>query len=571
MNRIFYAMILVAFVVAAYLTLTDPAVPLSAEARTTLVSEVDAQLAAGTGPDGVATFVVAQLQATGDAANPPTDPVGQIAHSGSLTQPLDRALASALSASDAPLSGASVVRTLEQLGRFTFGEASAIKRFNDGLFDMAKAAVVSIVIPLVGAMAFFLGLMKVAEEAGAMKIIAKLLRPLMVVLFPDVPPNHPAMSAMILNMAANALGLGNAATPFGIKAMQELDSLNPHKGTATNAMCLFLAINTSAISLLPTGVIAIRETLGSTNAAGILPTTLMATILSTTTAILAAKLYQRFTVVEVPAPDGAGELPDLSTEELPTEEISRHSDEEPPAILAEDVLVEGRPVDELPEASAQPQPEPQPEPEASDDDDAYPLWVSGLALLSLLGLVPVTVVYGSVIGPWIVPLMVVGFTSFGAARGVAVYEVFVQGAKEGWEVAVRIIPFLVAILAAVGMLRGSGAIDLFVEAVGGATMAVGLPAEALPMALLRPLSGSGAYGVMMATLEEHGPDSYIGYVVSTLQGSTETTFYVLAVYFGAVQVQRIRHGMAAALTADVMGVVGAVLACSLYFSLNGLW
>ncbi|HHO53952.1 MAG TPA: spore maturation protein [Deltaproteobacteria bacterium] len=423
---------------------------------------------------------------------------------------------------------------------------------------MAKAAVVSIVIPLIGAMAFFLGLMKVAEEAGAMKIIAKLLRPLMVVLFPDVPPNHPAMSAMILNMAANALGLGNAATPFGIKAMQELDTLNPHKGTATDAMCLFLAINTSSVTLLPTGVIAIRETLGSTNAAGILPTTLVATILSTTTAITAAKLYQRFTVVEA---SGESRLPELPTEELPTEEISRHGDEQT-AVLAEDVLVESRPTDEP--AERQPEAEP-------SDDEAYPLWVSALALLSLIALVPVTVVYGSAIGPWIVPLMVVGFTSFGVARGVAVYEVFVQGAKEGWEVAVRIIPFLVAILAAVGMLRGSGAIDLFVEAVGSATMAVGLPAEALPMALLRPLSGSGAYGVMMATLEEHGPDSYIGYVVSTLQGSTETTFYVIAVYFGAVQVQRIRHGMAAALTADLMGVIGAVLACSLYFSLNDLW
>ncbi len=557
MNRIFYAMILVAFVVAAYLTLSDPAVSLSTEARAALVSEIDSELSEGWDPGAIAAFVVERIEAVGEAARPPIDLVGQIEHSGSLAEPLDQALASALPA-DAPLTAEGIVHTLERLGRFTFGESSAIKRFNDGLFDMAKAAVVSIVIPLIGAMAFFLGLMKVAEEAGAMKIIAKLLRPLMVVLFPDVPPNHPAMSAMILNMAANALGLGNAATPFGIKAMQELDTLNPHKGTATDAMCLFLAINTSSVTLLPTGVIAIRETLGSTNAAGILPTTLVATILSTTTAITAAKLYQRFTVVEA---SGESRLPELPTEELPTEEISRHGDEQT-AVLAEDVLVESRPTDEP--AERQPEAEP-------SDDEAYPLWVSALALLSLIALVPVTVVYGSAIGPWIVPLMVVGFTSFGVARGVAVYEVFVQGAKEGWEVAVRIIPFLVAILAAVGMLRGSGAIDLFVEAVGSATMAVGLPAEALPMALLRPLSGSGAYGVMMATLEEHGPDSYIGYVVSTLQGSTETTFYVIAVYFGAVQVQRIRHGMAAALTADLMGVIGAVLACSLYFSLNDLW
>ncbi len=393
--------------------------------------------------------------------------------------------------------------------------------FTAGLFDMAKAAVMSIVLPLIGAMAFFLGLMKVAEAAGLMTVIAKLLRPIMVLLFPSVPAAHPAMSAMILNMAANALGLGNAATPFGIKAMQELDRLNPEKGTATNAMCLFLAINTSSVTLLPTGVIAIRETLGSDMSAAILPTTLMATILSTTGAITAAKILQRFS----PAPTGAVVADDPSTE-------------------ADRTHVES--------------------------SGAYPLWVSLLAIGTLVAMVPVSIVYGQVVGMWLVPLLVVGFIGYGAFRGVAVYEVFVEGAKEGYEIAVRIIPYLVAILAAVGMLRGSGAIDGFVRLVGPYTMMVGMPAEALPMALLRPLSGSGAYGVMMATLEQHGPDSYIGFIVSTLQGSTETTFYVIAVYFGAVQVKRIRHAMAAALTADVIGIAAAVAACALYFSLNGL-
>ncbi|MFT5680728.1 MAG: spore maturation protein SpmA/spore maturation protein SpmB, partial [Myxococcota bacterium] len=392
--------------------------------------------------------------------------------------------------------------------------AEPIKSFSDGLFDMAKAAVMSIVLPLIGAMAFFLGLMKVAEEAGLMSVFAKLLRPLMVRLFPDVPPDHPAMSAMILNMAANALGLGNAATPFGIKAMQELDKLNPEKGTATNAMCLFLAINTSSVTLLPTGVIAIRETLNSGDAAGILPTTLMATILSTTAAITAAKLYQRFS----PAPTGTVD--------------SSERDE--------------------------------------NAGTGYPLWVSMLAIGTLIAMVPVTVVYGSVFGKWIVPLIVAGFIGYGALRGVKVYEAFVAGAKEGFEVGIRIVPFLVAILAAVGMLRGSGAIDLFVGAVGEWTMKVGLPAEVLPMALLRPLSGSGAYGVMMATLNDYGPDSFIGYLVSTLQGSTETTFYVLAVYFGAVGIKRTRHAMAAALTADAVGVMAATAACWVYFLANDM-
>lgn len=394
-----------------------------------------------------------------------------------------------------------------------------IVAFTEGLFDMAKVAVMTVVLPLVGAMAFFLGLMKVAEDAGLMKVIAKLLRPVMVRLFPDVPPNHPAMSAMILNMSANALGLGNAATPFGIKAMQQLDSLNSEKGTATNAMCLFLAINTSSVTLLPTGVIAIRASMGSIAPQAILPTTLMATILSTSAAIGMAKLLQRFTAAPAPL------------------------------VVEESVAVE--PGEEV-------------------DDEAYPLWVSLLAMAGVIAVVPLSLAFGEQFGPWIVPAIVVGFLTAGAVAGVPVYESFVEGAREGWEVAVKIIPFLVAILAAVGMLRGSGAIDGFVQLMGPLTMQVGLPAEALPMALLRPLSGSGAYGVMMATMTEHGPDSYVGYVVSTLQGSTETTFYVLAVYFGAVQVKRIRHAMASALTADLVGVMAAVAACSLYFSLNGL-
>jgi spore maturation protein SpmA len=383
--------------------------------------------------------------------------------------------------------------------------------FTDGLFDMAKAAVMTIVLPLIGAMAFFLGLMKVAEKSGLMAVFAKLLRPLMIWLFPDVPANHPAMSAMILNMSANALGLGNAATPFGLAAMKELDKLNGEKGTATNAMCLFLAINTSSVTLLPTGVIAVRATMGSANPEGILATTLFATLLSTASAIVACKIFQRFSP--------------------------------PPAALVDErVEVEG---------------------------GAYPLAVSVAAIAALVAFVPVALFYGDTFGPWVVPALVMGFLSYGVWAGVPVYEAFVEGAREGYDTAVKIIPYLVAILCAVGMLRGSGAIDAFVGLVGPFSMAVGLPPEALPMALLRPLSGSGAYGVMMATMTEHGPDSYVGYVVGTMQGSTETTFYVLAVYFGAVQVQKIRHAMAAALTADVVGLSAAVASCWWLFSMNG--
>jgi len=332
------------------------------------------------------------------------------------------------------------------------------------------------------------------------------------------------MGAMILNMSANALGLGNAATPFGIRAMQELDKLNARPGTATNAMALFLAINTSGITLLPTGVIAIRAAAGSADPAAILPTTLFATVCSTIAAILAAKLYQRFAPVG-PADPAAAEI------------------DRPWVREGSGAGVEAA-------------------------DRGSPLWVSMLALGAIVAMIPATIVWGRAVSPWILPGLMVGFLLFGALRRVAVYEVFVDGAKEGFQVALRIIPYLVAILVAVGMFRASGALDAMVSVLGGLTSRFGLPAEALPMALLRPLSGSGAYGVMASIIQDPatGPDSYVGYLVTTLQGSTETTFYVLAVYFGAVQVRRMRHALAAALTADVVAVIAAVAICSWLFA-----
>jgi len=394
---------------------------------------------------------------------------------------------------------------------------------SNAMIESAGGAV-ELAIGLVGIMTLFLGLMKVAEAGGMLKILARLIRPLMVRLFPDVPPNHPAMGAMILNLSANAMGLGNAATPFGIRAMQELDKLNPQPGTATNAMALFLAINTSSVTLLPTGVIALRAAAGSADPAAILPTTLFATIGSTTIAILAAKLYSRWAPVQPLVQKG----PQLQTDK----EIQKNDF-----------------------ASTE------------DDGQTYPLWVSVAALTALMALVPVTIIFGRSISPWIIPGLMVIFLIFGLLRRVPVYEVMVAGGKEGFQVALRIIPYLVVILVAVGMLRASGAMDLIVGLLGQITAKVGLPAEALPMALMRPLSGSGSYGIMAAIINDPliGPDSYTGYLVSTLQGSTETTFYVLAVYFGAVQVRRIRHAMAAALTADLVGIVCAVLACLYLF------
>jgi len=399
------------------------------------------------------------------------------------------------------------------------GQLSPMEALSRAMVDSAAGSV-QLAFGLIGVMTLFLGLMKVAEKGGLLTVIARLIRPLMARLFPEVPPEHPAMGAMILNLSANVLGLGNAATPFGIRAMQELNRLNPAPGTATDAMALFLAINTSSVTLLPTGVIALRAAAGSADPAGILPTTLFATACSTATAIIAVKLLRRLVRKPLPCPADA-----------------------PPA-------------DDGPAEAAEVLPD--------TAQGAYPAWASVLALTGILALIPVTVAYGRSISPWILPGLMAGFLLFGLLRRVRVYEAFVEGAQDGFQVAVKIIPYLVAILVAVGMMRASGAMDLMVGALGPWTTRVGLPAEALPMALMRPLSGSGAFAILASVINDPaiGPDSYTGYLVSTLQGSTETTFYVLAVYFGAVQVRRIRYTLAAGLLADLAGVAAAVAACS---------
>jgi spore maturation protein SpmA len=390
-----------------------------------------------------------------------------------------------------------------------------------GMINTAAESV-TLAIGLVGVMSLFLGLMKVAEMGGLLTIIARLLRPLMVRIFPEVPAEHPAMGAMILNLSANVMGLGNAATPFGIRAMQELDKLNAHKGTATNAMVLFLAVNTSSVTLLPTGVIALRAAAGSVEPAAILPTTLFATLISTIVAILSAKLYQRWFPM--------GPVCDI---------------------------VEGTQADEVDDSAP-----------IVEESGAYPGWVSALALLGVIALIPLAILYGRAVSPWIIPGLMVALLGFGMSRGVRVYEVFVDGAKDGFQVAIRIIPYLVAILVAVGMFRTSGAMELLIQPLSTVTELIGLPAEALPMALLRPLSGSGAYGILASILSDPatGPDTYVGFLVSTFQGSTETTFYVLAVYFGAVNIRRIRHALAAGLTADIAGVAAAVAICAILFA-----
>ncbi len=380
-----------------------------------------------------------------------------------------------------------------------------------GALDGARTAV-ELAIGLVGYIALFLGLVKVVEEAGGLAFLARLIRPVLARLFPEIPPDHPAMGAMVMNMAANALGLGNAATPFGLKAMKELDALNAEKGTATDAMVLFLAINTSGLALLPTGIIGLRALKGSADPAAIFPTTLAATGLSTAVGIVAALALRRLPPFRAP-------------------EAQRAAD-----------AARRRP------------------PEGSLLADLLPL---GAFLGGLVALVAAVYVLGERASAWIIPALIFGMLLVGVLRGVRVYETFVSGAREGFSLAVTIIPYLVAILSAVGMLRASGGLDRITGFVGRFTEPLGLPAEVLSLALLRPLSGSGAFAITAELIETHGPDSTIGLLASTMNGSTETTFYVLAVYFGSVGVVRIRHAVWAGLLADLAGVVGSVLAVRL--------
>ncbi|MEC7983743.1 MAG: nucleoside recognition domain-containing protein [Myxococcota bacterium] len=381
--------------------------------------------------------------------------------------------------------------------------------------EVGKAALaaakgsVELSIGLIGYIALFLGLMKIVEEAGGLRFMARMIRPLMVRLFPDIPADHPAMGAIIMNVAANALGLGNAATPFGLKAMKELNEINPHKGTATNAMCLFLAINTSGLALLPTGIIGLRDLFGSTDPAAIFPTTLMATGLSTIAGITAAKFLSKLFVSPPADPDF-----------VPLEYA----------------------------------------PNKVDVKEFVPLVLFASGLFAL---VSVVYTFGDAASAWIMPGLIFGMVSVGFIRKVPVYKTFVDGAKEGFQLGVMIIPYLVAILSAIAMFRASGGLAMMVELISPITELIRLPGEALPLALLRPLSGSGAYGITAGLIETYGPDSYIGQLVSTMNGSTETTFYVLAVYFGSVGVNRYRHALWAGITADAVGVLASILAVNM--------
>ncbi|NUN07864.1 MAG: spore maturation protein [Ignavibacteriaceae bacterium] len=395
-----------------------------------------------------------------------------------------------------------------------------MKEITGAAIGFAETAV-TIALGLIGIMAMWLGIMKIAEEAGIINFLARMLRPITRFLYPDVPPDNPAIGAMIMNFSANFLGLGNAATPFGLKAMDELEKINPNKGVASNAMCTFLTINTAGMTLIPATAIAVRASAGSSEPAIIIGTSIFGSFCATVVGVTVAKIFENF-------PVKAGALPSLLK-----------AKRKPLSIIAGVI--------------------------------AFVLIGVLTGLFSLIGKnVPLpstetvkTVI--QVVSTLAIPVLIIVFVGYGFIKKVKVYETFVEGAKEGFNIAIRIIPYLVAMLVAIAIFRAGGAMEWLIYSLSYLTNPIGMPAEALPMALMRPLSGSGSLGVMAEIMSVHGPDSFIGILVSTFFGSSETTFYVLAVYFGSVNVKKTRHALPAGLIADTAGFLGALFIVKMLF------
>jgi spore maturation protein SpmA len=419
-----------------------------------------------------------------------------------------------------------------------------LKDVTGGALDGAKTAV-TIALGLIGIMALWLGLMRVAERAGLVQRIAYGLRPLMRRLFPEVPPDHPAMGSMLMNMAANMLGLGNAATPLGLRAMRDLESLNPRPTVASNAMCTFLAINTSSVQLIPATAIAILASAGSTRPTVIVGTAFFATLCAATVAVLSAKFFERLTFfkprLERTDP-GARDIPRTAPRDVsPAAAFDDDSLGQPPlsrpapwgmfALVLLGVfflMLFARMV--MPDLFRIPMPT------DSALQNPFARMVNALSILAI-------------------PFLLSFFPVYAAARGIKVYDEFVEGAKEAFNVILRIIPFLVTMLVAIGMFKGAGGIDLLTKLLSPILTPLHFPPDLVPLALMRPLSGSATLALLTDVVHRLGPDNIISLIAATIYGSTETTFYVAAVYFGSVGIKQTRHAIPAGLLADLTGAL----------------
>ncbi len=419
-----------------------------------------------------------------------------------------------------------------------------------GAFDGAKTAV-TIALGLIGIMALWLGVMRLAERAGLVQRIALALRPLMRRLFPDVPPEHPAMGSMLMNMAANMLGLGNAATPLGLRAMRDLERLNPRPGVASNAMCTFLAINTASVQLIPATAIALLAAAGSTRPTAIVGTALLATLCAASVAITAAKLLEKLPFFRLPDPVAG--IADPGREAAsPAAGISD------PGYNDNVIAVEPR---------------------------GWRRFLPFILVLFFLGLFfrlvfpgwfnfpadPTTATQNAfvrsvnILSILAIPFLLSFFPVYAATRRIKVYEEFVEGAKEGFGVILKIIPFLVTMLVAISMFKGAGGIDLLTRVLTPVLKPLQFPPDLLPLALMRPLSGSATLAILTDIIHRLGPDNIVSLMAATIYGSTETTFYVAAVYFGSVAVKQTRHAIPAGLLGDLAGIIASVIICRAVF------
>ena len=448
------------------------------------------------------------------------------------------------------------------------GFTGKLPEMTKGVFETAETAVMKIALPLVGVMAIWLGIMRLAERSGLVQVIARVLRPLMIRLFPDVPPEHPAIGAMVMNMAANMLGLGNAATPLGLRAMGLLEKLNPHPGVASNAMCTFLAINTASIQLIPTTAIGLLAIAGSKNPTAIVPAAFLATLIAATSGVLSAKLLEKLPMFRLPkatsSPHEGGNV-GRKEDEVAVDQV----DARPLTRAGRFLLIVFAICFAVMFAILA----------FPDAVNALLIWVqtSGNAEARIDDIFRVAPLSAEMAGrgPIIrslfavsviaVPFLLSFFPLYAALRGVKVYEQFVEGAKEAFGVGQRIVPFLVAMLVSVRMLREAGVIDLMTKTLTPFFAAIHFPADLLPMVLMRPLSGSATQGLFVELINRLGPDSLTSRMAATIYGSTETTFYVIAVYFGSVAVRQTRHAIAAGLIADSVAVIASVAICHMLF------
>lgn len=384
------------------------------------------------------------------------------------------------------------------------GDVDVFPAMMDSTFSSSKTAF-EISLGLTGVLTLWLGVMKIGEKGGVVNALARVLSPVFARLFPDIPKGHPVTGSIFMNIAANMLGLDNAATPLGLKAMEQLQELNPRKDTASNPMIMFLVLNTSGLTIIPVSVMVYRAQLGAAQPTDIFIPILLTTFFSTLAGIITTSVYQRINLLNGVMLATLGGL---------------------------SLFV------------------------------AAVIWGFSAMDKALVNTVSTSV------ANILLMTIIVAFIIAGVVRKANVYEAFIEGAKDGFATAVRIIPYLVAILVGIGVFRASGAMDMLVGGIGWAVKACGMDGDfvaALPTALMKPLSGSGARGMMVDTMTTYGADSFVGRMSCIFQGSTDTTFYILAVYFGSVAVRKTRHAVACGLLADLAGIIAAIFVGYMFF------